>query len=668
VNLVSIEGKYEILGKLREGGMGAVYKVRHRLLDEIRVVKVIRPHLNASPELSDRFVREARLAIQLRHPNIAQLHDFSVDPDGSAFIVLEFIDGATLDDLLKATGPPPLGLGLDIAQQSLRALGYLHRKGFVHRDIAPDNLMLTRDVDGRPLVKLIDLGIAKLLTAGGGGLTVTGMFLGKPRYASPEQFGSEGEAGTDARSDLYSLAVVLYELLTGTHPIPGRDPSSFMAGHMFRPPVGFAESDPQGRLPPDLREILLRALAKRPEERFQSAAELSERLAALQARIPVAPVDLDGMLHLASQGSPAEGVGPPGSTQDRLDHRFAKEATPVNLEATQVLKPATLSPAPPSAPPRRAAADLDETGHLIQPQEEPVVPAGPAPRPFPPVLSPSAPPSAAFQRPPREQRRTALWVVLGAGLVAVVLAAGLAGWFLRSGLPSRGPSEPETSPPPAAAETPASPAASTASVEVPAAEPAAPVSSPVLQPVLPEAPQPRPAEPPEQQEARPASPRPVPTAPPAASAASAAPAARERTPPPRPAAKDRKTVEAQVDHSAGERKGRKSEITIEKGDPASAGSEIEDARIISSPAAVYPESEIASGTYAMVSVSVLVDEKGAVVEAKIKGAYVDGGAGAEFRKAALTAARQARFAPATRNGQPMKMWGELTYEFGTKKP
>ena len=221
----SVEEKYEILEKLRQGGMGAVYKVRHRLLDEVRVAKVLRSWALGSEDARSRFLREARVASRLRHPNLAVLHDFAVDEDGEAYLVSEFIDGWTLRDLLRRLGPPPLSLGLEIGRQSLKALGYLHRQRIVHRDISPDNLMLTRDVDGLPLVKLIDLGIAKALEDGSGA-TATGVFLGKPRYASPEQF---GEAPVDERSDLYSLGVVLYELLTGRCPIAGHDALSLMA-------------------------------------------------------------------------------------------------------------------------------------------------------------------------------------------------------------------------------------------------------------------------------------------------------------------------------------------------------------------------------------------------------------------------------------------------------
>ena len=163
--LSQIEGKYEILEKIREGGMGAIYKVRHRLLDEIRVVKVMRPQIADSEDQQRRFLREARAAIRLRHPNIAQLYDFAVEADGIAYMVMEFIDGVTLQEMLAKNGPPPLDLTLEIARQSLEALGYLHAHGYVHRDVSPDNLMLTQDVDGQPQVKLIDLGIAKDLAA-----------------------------------------------------------------------------------------------------------------------------------------------------------------------------------------------------------------------------------------------------------------------------------------------------------------------------------------------------------------------------------------------------------------------------------------------------------------------------------------------------------------------
>ena len=321
-----IEGKYEILGKLREGGMGAVYKVRHRLLDEVRVVKVVLPQSGGSGAAGERFLNEAKVAIRLRHPNVADLHDFAVDDDGTAFIVMEYIDGWSLLEVLEGYGPPPLSLTLEIARQALRAIAYLHRHQIVHRDISPDNLMLCRDGEGQPLVKLIDLGIAKSVGAAAG-LTVTGAFLGKPRYASPEQF--EGR-GVGPQSDLYSFAMVLYELLTGRCPVHGQDAPSFMVGHLLRPPLAFEETDPRGAVPADLRELVLQALAKKPQERMPGAEDLLRSIAQVQSRYPLAKSDLDSvfdvLLPLDASGVQFRSTNPlQGSTQVRLSWELGAE-------------------------------------------------------------------------------------------------------------------------------------------------------------------------------------------------------------------------------------------------------------------------------------------------------------------------------------------------------
>jgi serine/threonine protein kinase len=282
-----LDNNYEILSKIKEGGMGEVYKVRHRRLDELRVIKIIREHHAQDEELRHRFEREARIATRLRHPGIAQLYEFTETSDGTALIVMEFIDGISLLDLLKR-GLPPLGLVIEIAEQSLRALSFLHLQNYVHRDISPDNLMLTRGFDGGVVVKLIDLGLAKRLSGSTALKTATGLFLGKAAYSSPEHFG-RGTVGP--LSDIYSFGVMLYELLTGTRPFAGNDVLELCGRHMHDEPLGFDKADPAGRVPLELRRVVIRTLRKDPAERIATAEELARLL--VPFRQPYDPPDLE---------------------------------------------------------------------------------------------------------------------------------------------------------------------------------------------------------------------------------------------------------------------------------------------------------------------------------------------------------------------------------------
>jgi len=279
-SLDHLESQYEILEKLQEGGMGAIYKVRHRASGEHRVVKTVHPQHAENETLHKRFQREAEAATRLQHRNLVRFYEMQVDDRGAGHMVLEFINGLTLEELLRRRRPPSLGLALEIADQTLDGLSYLHGEGFVHRDVAPDNIMVTTDEDGRPLVKLIDLGVAK----GEGGeasLTRAGTFLGKVRYSAPEGFSGDSKKLT-ARSDLYSFGIVLYELLTGKLPIPGKNFSEIVSAHLFKPPLAFEESDPQGRVSPELRKAVFDTLKKDPKKRIASATDLRRRLAAQQ--------------------------------------------------------------------------------------------------------------------------------------------------------------------------------------------------------------------------------------------------------------------------------------------------------------------------------------------------------------------------------------------------
>ena len=345
----ALDGKYEILEKIGEGGIGSVYKVRHRLLDEVRVIKVLRPQFSDKQDHQNRFLHEARMAIRLKHTNIAQLHDFSISDDGTAFIVMEFVDGIALDALLAASGPPSLDLTLEIARQSLRALAYLHAHDLVHRDVSPDNIMLTTSFEGGARVKLIDLGIAKNL-AEESGLTQTGVFLGKVRYCSPEQFSSAENqtAELDARSDLYSFGLLLYELLTGVYPFGGKTFAELAGCHLFQPPIAFEESDPEGKVPLELRAVVLKALEKDPEARFASAADFAAQLEGFGTPGSSIEEELNQTVERTTFAIPRpEGYTRPGSTQDRLNAQFGLGATTAkkSFEGSQADK-TTAAPRP----------------------------------------------------------------------------------------------------------------------------------------------------------------------------------------------------------------------------------------------------------------------------------------------------------------------------------
>src|SRR4051795_5252826 len=283
-----LDGKYQILDRLGIGGMGEIFKVRHIHLNELRVIKIMRPNVAADDQGMQRFLQEARTSTMIKHKNLAMLYDFAQLDDGSYYMVWEFIDGTNIQKWIGQNGAMPSRLAIEIAIQALSGLDHLHSMGLIHRDISPENIMLSQDHHGKLLVKVIDFGIAKQLAEGEGsqGLTQTGMFLGKLKYASPEQAGflKEGEH-LDPRSDLYSFGIVMYEMLAGRAPFLATNPNGYILKHVTEKPAPIVQNNADAKVPPQLEAIVMQALEKNRDQRFATADDFATALESIRGSV-----------------------------------------------------------------------------------------------------------------------------------------------------------------------------------------------------------------------------------------------------------------------------------------------------------------------------------------------------------------------------------------------
>jgi serine/threonine-protein kinase len=261
-----IAGRFEIVELIGKGGMSSVFKAHDRLLDRIVAIKVLHPHFTEDEEYVERFRREARSVAQLSHPNIVTVIDRGED-EGRQYIVFEYVEGENLKQLLERTGPMPVRDALIMALQMARALSFAHGRGLIHRDVKPQNVLLNPDGQA----KMTDFGIARSMDVQG--VTITGTVLGTSEYIAPEQ--ARGNQ-VDAQTDVYSLGVVLYELLTGGVPYDGDNFVTVALRHVNEPVPSVLEHRPE--VPPRLALAIERAMAKSPSERYESMDDFVNEL------------------------------------------------------------------------------------------------------------------------------------------------------------------------------------------------------------------------------------------------------------------------------------------------------------------------------------------------------------------------------------------------------
>jgi len=375
-------GDYQILRELGAGGMGKVFQVRNVISDRVEAMKVLLPDLVGDAGLADRFLREIKVQAALEHPNIAGLRTAMRDSN-QLLMVMEFVEGHTVTQYL-GNGPMPVEQAVWVCMEVLSALDYAHSRGIVHRDIKPSNIMITNQGQ----VKLMDFGIARVMNDPS--LTQTHQTTGSLYYMSPEQING---VQLDGRSDLYSLAISLYEMVTGRRPFDGENTFAIMAAHMQQPPVPPVQHDP--RVPPGVSDVILMGLAKDPNTRFQTAAAFRDALAqVMQGAAPVpaqAPV-----AQQAPQAAPVVAAGKPGGnrTMYMLAGSLATVAVLALLvtQAPKFLKTNAQQPAEQTIP-----ATVDPT-----PQGDPARPADPqvaTPDPQLPAVTPGTTPATMPQTP-----------------------------------------------------------------------------------------------------------------------------------------------------------------------------------------------------------------------------------------------------------------------------
>ena len=309
-----IAERYHVLKRLGEGGMGQVYLAEHVKMGRQSALKVLHPTMVHDAAAIGRFNREASNASRIDHPNVAGIYDFGETAEGLVYLAMQYVEGQTLTQVVRANGALPPLRAAEITRQAAEGLNAAHGLGIVHRDLKPDNIMISRDRDGLDSVKVVDFGIAKAAGTVSQKVTRTGMVVGTPEYMSPEQLSGEE---VDARSDQYSLALVAFNMLTGDLPFPSESTQTSMVMRLTEPPKTLAEMNPAVEWPTEVQAVMSKALARRPDDRYATAREFGRALYSALARIPSreAPVSRTVALDqpVSAEATPPTPVAPPVS-------------------------------------------------------------------------------------------------------------------------------------------------------------------------------------------------------------------------------------------------------------------------------------------------------------------------------------------------------------------
>ena len=302
-----IADRYHVISKLGEGGMGQVYLAEHVRMGRKSAVKVMNPSMVNDADAISRFNREASNASRISHPNVAAIYDFGETTDGIIYLAMEFVEGEPLTTLIEKQGALPAARAASIVRQTGEALAVAHDLGIVHRDLKPDNIMIAKDREGADCVKVVDFGIAKAANSDVQKVTRTGLVVGTPEYMSPEQLAGDP---LDGRSDIYSLALVAFNMLTGRLPFPSETAQESMIMRLTERPRTLSEMKPNINWPPALQAVLDKGLARDARERYTSASEFGRDLSAALERVPQTVETEAKTSIIASAAVPATRVAP----------------------------------------------------------------------------------------------------------------------------------------------------------------------------------------------------------------------------------------------------------------------------------------------------------------------------------------------------------------------